>query len=149
MSQVTTYKLGGIEVYDVNGVPHYAATKTPIKTNRLDGKIQPAPVIGKVDGSVTATEVENPNTGFKFGQKVRDSSPESFETIELRPDQKPKPKPPRTRDVDAPDGTEAKGTQMSPKISLDDANGLLSRIGAGQLADVNSFLSEQLPVSPW
>jgi len=152
MSQVQTYKLGGYEVYDVNGVPHYAKTKTPVKSNRIDGKIQAPPIIGKVDGSVKATVVPNPDTGFRFGQRVRDSSPESFETIELTEDQKPAPKPEtkpeQTRDVDAPDGSGAKGTQMSPKIDLGAANSLLSGLGIGNMADVNSFLSEQLPVSP-
>ena len=97
------------------------------------------------DSSVTLPGMYSSGNAGSGGQGT---DPEAPAYIAPQTPEEPKPEPPRTRDVDAPDGNGSKGTQMSPKISLDDANGLLSRIGAGQLADVNSFLSEQLPVSP-
>ena len=63
--------------------------------------------------------------------------------------------PAPTRDVDAPDGSGSKGTQMSPKIDLAAANSLLGGLNLSsggqplkEMADANSFFSEQLPVSP-
>ena len=49
---------------------------------------------------------------------------------------------------DAPDGSEAKGTNTGFKgFSIEDINANLTAIGAGTLADATPFLSEALPVT--
>ena len=57
------------------------------------------------------------------------------------------PAPSTGRNADAPDGSDAKGTNTGYKIDIGAANSLLGGLGLGQMADANSFLSEQLPVS--
>jgi hypothetical protein len=62
------------------------------------------------------------------------------------PPRAPAPAPSTGRDTPPPDGSDAKGTNTGYKIDLNAANSLLGGFGV-QMADANSFLSEQLPVS--
>ena len=63
----------------------------------------------------------------------------------------PTPAPSTGRNDTAPDGSGAKGTNTGFKgyeINLDIVNADSARRGGRGMADVNDFLSEQLPVSP-
>ena len=53
-----------------------------------------------------------------------------------------------SRNAPAPDGSEAKGTQMGYQMKFDDLNSLVTRQTGSGMADINSFLSEALPVTP-
>ena len=37
MALPTVYKLGGVNVVDINGAPHYAGTEIPLKRNQQTG----------------------------------------------------------------------------------------------------------------
>ena len=136
----------------------------------------PLPVIRapyEIPAPAPVTPLRTPVTAESMGERaVRDSQWRNYtETGSIyHPDAAPRPSkeeppkgdtpapttpaPTRTapstgRNDSAPDGSEAKGTNTGFKgfeIDLGAANSLLGGFGV-QLADANSFLSEQLPVS--
>ena len=165
-----TYMLNGRAVRDgINGLVHDAATGQPI--NAATGKGMSDSAVGDVinpggrtriygqlprsandglnryDPSVTLPTASSAGNAGSGGQGLDPDAPAYIAPQAPAPTT---PSPSTGRNDSAPDGSNAKGTNTGFKgyeIDLDKANGLLGRLGLGQMADANSFLSEQLPVS--
>ena len=134
------------DVKNINGVSYNINTpegKAGYEAAVKKGGKDTTPEFIEITGADGRPRLVNPNS--EAGKEtIRNIKPKTLPKPETEPVTEPEP----TRDVDAPDGSGAKGTQMSPKIDLGAANALLKGLNIGEMADVNSFLSEQLPASP-
>ena len=65
-----TYTLGGFEVYDVDGVPHYSSTKTKLKTDKTGKPISPFYELG----GVSVYDVDGVPHYKETGEKLQHSS---------------------------------------------------------------------------